>query len=56
MFEMWRIVVSGEPSRGVYARFLELPSALILAVLWLTGVTLLASCGLALYLAATALA
>jgi hypothetical protein len=51
-----RGMVSGGPSRGVYARFLELPPALVLAVLWLTGVVLLALCGLTLYLAGSALA
>ena len=44
-----------EPSGGVYARFLELPPALVLAVLWLMGVALLSLCGLVLYLAGTAL-
>ena len=46
--------VSGGSSGGAYARFLELPPALVMAVLWLTGVALLALCGLALYLAGTA--
>jgi hypothetical protein len=40
---------------GVYARFLELPVTLVLAVLWLAGAAFLGLCGLALYLAATAL-
>jgi hypothetical protein len=48
--------VSAVPSGGVYTRFLELPPALVLAVLWLAGVVLLALCGVAIYLAATALA
>jgi hypothetical protein len=47
--------VSNGPAGRVYARFLELPPALVIAVLWLTGVVVLAACGLALYLAGTAL-
>ncbi|MDQ3913598.1 MAG: hypothetical protein M3305_17870 [Actinomycetota bacterium] len=41
---------------GVYARFLELAPAVVMALLWLMGVVLLAVCGLALYLGVTALA
>ncbi len=48
--------VSGKTSGGVYVRFLELPPVVVLAVLWLLGVALLAVCGVALYLAGTALA
>lgn len=48
-------VVSGVSSGGVYARFLELPPALVLAILWVAGVVLLVLCGLALYIAGTAL-
>ena len=33
-----------------YERFLELPVALVLAVMWLAGVALLGSCALAVYL------
>ena len=51
-----RHTVSEGSSGGVYARFLELPPTLVLAVLWLMGVALLAVCGVALYLAATVLA
>ena len=47
--------VGAGTSGGVYARFLELPPALVLAVLWLMGVALLAACGVALYLAASVL-
>jgi hypothetical protein len=47
--------VSERPSGGAYARFLELPPALVLGVLWLVGAVLLALCGLALYLVGTAL-
>ncbi len=42
-------------SGGAYARFLELPPALVLAVLWVAGAVLLALCGLVLYMAGTAL-
>ncbi len=47
--------VSGPFSGGAYARFLELPPALVIAVLWLVGAVLLALCGLALYMAGTAI-
>jgi len=47
--------VSKGPSGGAYAWFLELPPALVIAVTWLMGVVLLGLCGLALYLAGTAL-
>jgi hypothetical protein len=46
-------VRSGE---GAYARFLELPQALVLGVLWLMGVAVLALCGLALYVVVVAIA
>ena len=46
----------GRSREEVYARFLGLPPALVLAVLWLLGAALLASCGLALYLVVTAIA
>jgi hypothetical protein len=46
-------VRSGE---GAYARFLELPQALVLGVLWLMGVAVLALCGLALYVVIAAIA
>jgi hypothetical protein len=41
---------------GVYARFCELPVALVLAVLWTTGAVLLGLCAFALYLVVMALA
>ncbi len=44
------------PSGGAYARFLELPPALVLAVMWLAGVALLGLCTLVLYVVGTALA
>jgi hypothetical protein len=47
--------VSKGPSGEAYARFLKLPQALVIAVIWLMGVVLLGLCGLALYLAVTAL-
>jgi len=47
--------VSKGSSGGAYAWFLELPPALVIAVMWLMGVVLLGLCGLALYLAGTAL-
>ncbi len=43
----------GEALPDVYARFLELPVALVLTVLWLAGAVLLGLCGTALYLVAT---
>jgi hypothetical protein len=45
----------GEAPSDIYARFLELPVALVLVVLWLVGVVLLGLCGLTLYLVATIL-
>jgi hypothetical protein len=48
--------VAAEPSGGVYAWFLKLPAALVVAVMWLMGVALLVVCGAALYLAGTVLA
>ena len=54
------MVETGRPVDGVTARvcgrFLELPRALVLAGMWLTGAALLALCGLTLYLSGTALA
>jgi hypothetical protein len=47
--------VSTDSSGTAFARFLELPPALVMAVMWLVGVALLGLCGLALYLAGTAL-
>jgi hypothetical protein len=47
--------ISKRPSGGAYAWFLELPPALVIAVMWLMSVVLLGLCGLALYLAGTAL-
>lgn len=47
--------VSAGPSGGAYARFMELPRVLVVAVMWLAGVALLVLCGLALYLTVTAL-
>jgi hypothetical protein len=47
--------VSGVSSGGAYARFLELPPALVLAALWTAGTVILALCGLVLYMAGTAL-
>jgi hypothetical protein len=43
----------GEAPTDIYARFLELPVALVLSVLWLIGAVLLGLCGTALYLVAT---
>jgi hypothetical protein len=40
---------------GIYRRFWELPVALVLAVLWMTGAVLLGLCAFALYLVVTAL-
>ena len=39
----------------VYERFLELPVAVVLAVLWLGGMVLLGSCMLGIYLYGSAL-
>ena len=39
-----------------YWRFLELPPAMVLPVLWLTGLALVGSCVLALYLCVSLLA
>jgi hypothetical protein len=41
---------------GYYARFLELPAAVVMAVLWLAGMALLSSCVLMLYVLGTSLA
>ncbi len=38
-----------------YERFLELPVAVVLGVMWLAGVALIGSCALVLYLVARAL-
>jgi hypothetical protein len=40
---------------GTYERFLELPVAVVLALLWLVGAMLEISCALVLYLTGTAL-
>jgi hypothetical protein len=45
----------GEAPTDAYARFLELPRASVVAVMWLIGVALLGMCGLAFYLVGTAL-
>ena len=42
-----------EAPTEVYAQFLELHVALVLAVMWLAGAVLLGLCGTALYLVAT---
>jgi hypothetical protein len=39
-----------DPLGRVYRRFLELPPAVVLSVLWLAGLAVLGSCVLALYL------
>jgi hypothetical protein len=52
--EPYRAVSTGRFG-GAYAWFLELPQALVIAVMWLMGVALLTLCGLALYLVGTAL-
>ena len=39
----WRI-------ERVYERFLELPSAIVITVIWLAGIALVGLCALALYL------
>jgi hypothetical protein len=46
----------GEAPTDVYTWFLELPVALVLAVLWLVGAVLLGLCGAALYLVETTMA
>jgi hypothetical protein len=38
-----------------YERFLEMPVAFVLGVMWLAGATLIGSCALLLYLAVSAL-
>jgi hypothetical protein len=38
------------PSPATYERFLELPVWAVLAVLWLSGATLLGSCAMILYM------
>jgi hypothetical protein len=43
-------------SSEAYARFWELPVALVLAALWTTGAALLGLCAVSLYLVMTALA
>ena len=47
---------SERPSPATYERFLELPVWAVLAVLWLSGATLLGSCALTLYMLGTGLA
>jgi hypothetical protein len=42
-----------EAPTDLITRFLELPGALVLAVLWLVGAAILGMCGTALYLLAT---
>jgi hypothetical protein len=37
------------PLGRIYARFLELPVPIVLAVMWLVGVALISVCGLVLY-------
>ena len=39
-----------DPLGRAYGRFLELPPAVVLSVLWLAGLALLGSCVLAFYL------
>ena len=39
-----------DPLGRAYGRFLELPPAVVLSVLWLAGLALLGSCVLAVYL------
>ncbi len=49
---------SAAPSSGLgrsYERFLEMPVAFVLVVLWLAGVALMGSCALLVYLAVWAL-
>ena len=47
---------SADPLGRAYGRFLELPPAVVLSVLWLAGLALLGSCVLALYLYVSLLA
>ena len=42
-------------SGRAYKRFLELPVALVLGVMWLAGVALIGSCALVVYLVVSAL-
>jgi len=44
------------PSPATYERFLELPVWVVLALLWLSGVALLGSCALILYMLGMGLA
>ena len=44
-----------EQIEQIYEWFLELPVAVVLAVMWLVGAMLLGSCALALYVYASAL-
>ena len=45
-----------DPLGRAYWRFLELPPAVVLSVLWLVGLALLGSCVLTFYLCASLLA
>ena len=45
-----------DPLGRAYGRFLELPQAVVLSVLWLAGLVLLGSCVLAFYLCVSLLA
>jgi hypothetical protein len=45
-----------DPLGRAYGRFLELPPAVVLSVLWLAGLALLGSCVLAFYLYVSLLA
>jgi hypothetical protein len=45
---------SSVPSRA-FERFLEMPVAFVLVVMWLAGASLMGSCALVLYLAVSAL-
>jgi hypothetical protein len=56
-----RYLHNASPSDGfigaaAYERFLEMPVAVVLAVLWLAGMALLSSCVLMLYVLGTSLA
>ena len=45
-----------DPLGRAYGRFLEMPPAVVLSVLWLAGLALVGSCVLAFYLYVTLLA